>query len=191
MPSGDTLISALKRRYKTPQAVLRKLGLDETLLEREEPDMPYRPNGRDQEGEEGEPLDANSLAQSVAMALINMGPDQQAAFLEQIGELINNGGDVEMWAESVLGNANGAADRLGRRRARDTRSRRITADDSAADRGFAKRFGHLTQHIDIMPGGDFADKEAIAQRQRAALKGSKAASSFASRLPNAAKIQVS
>jgi hypothetical protein len=132
MSSESRLMTALKRRYRTPSEVLTRLGLDDSLLNQENDTM----------------TTAEEALENIKRALMDLPPDEQRSLLEALGELVD-GGDVEQWVsggEGEDGRRGGASSpTISRDRSRGRRAG--FGMDSRAQRGFDERTGGASRIV--------------------------------------------
>jgi hypothetical protein len=113
----DSLVAALRSRYRTPRAVCRRLGLDENLIdELVENEMPLRPrrpgDTRRIRGLDDNPLTTAEEAMALIEELCEDLPEPEQAELE------------DMLEERLLSDAPNTAQDRRRRRAEDARAGR-------------------------------------------------------------------
>jgi quinol monooxygenase YgiN len=101
LPFLDRVVSSMHRKYRHPEAVLRHLGLDDTLLD--------NPNTEQNQ------MDADQVIEGLKAAIADMDPTEQDKLMELLAAMVADG-DAEQAAATV---APSAQDR--RRIAQDAR----------------------------------------------------------------------
>jgi hypothetical protein len=115
MPSDQAarrVLDALKRKYITPENMLRHLGMDANLLKDIKPmrhrNIRIRPGAYD--GSEGEvspsEVSPDELIRAIALAFSGMDPRNLQEVVDKLKEL-TDGGDANAWVETVLGGSAG------------------------------------------------------------------------------------
>jgi hypothetical protein len=101
----NKLIEELKRRFGTPENVLRRLGLDSQLLKEDEMDgRGTRSRAPARVGhDEDEPMrTAGELIDAISAALHDLPVDEHEELLDFFRELADSG-DLEQWAAGTVG----------------------------------------------------------------------------------------